>query len=183
MPPKASWSRSVSGQRVETRAADPTSEMRPSVMVTPSRPAIACPSIDSHGDRIGSDGIAGSEGCRPQRQLGGRFGVDVGQAADGSGEPHTEFDLQRATSEDRPLSPLRWRVAKVMRKSSAVLPTDRLLMWAMRAVRGRFCPRRSSPRSQPGWSTRSDAVRLVVAIALWTGWAVVLGALLRAQHR
>ena len=111
-----------------------------------------------------------------QRQLRGRFGVDMGQAADGSGEPHTEFDLQRATSEDRPLDPLRWRVAEVVRKSSAVLPTDRLLMWAMRAVWA-LLPAALVASLAAGLETRSDGVRLLIAVGVWAAWAVVLGAL------
>jgi hypothetical protein len=63
-----------------------------------------------------------------------------------------------------------------VRKSSAVLPTDRLLMWAMRAVWA-LLPVAVVASLAAGLETRSDAVRLVAAVALWAAWAVVLGAL------
>ena len=143
--------------------------------VTPGSPATAWPSIDSHGDRFGSEGIAGRLGCFRRDISAAAAGVDVGEAADGSSEPHTEFDVQRATSEDCAPALLRWRVAKVMRKSSVVRPTDRLVMWAAR-VAWALLPVSVVASIAAGLESRSDAVALTVAIGLWIGWAVALGA-------
>ncbi len=49
-------------------------------------------------------------------------------------------------------------------------------MWAMRAVWA-LLPAALVASLAAGLETRSDGVRLVVAIALWAAWAVVLGAL------
>jgi hypothetical protein len=63
-----------------------------------------------------------------------------------------------------------------VRKSSTVLPTDRLLMWAMRAVWA-LLPVAVVASLAAGLETRSDGVRVLVAVALWAAWAFVLGAL------
>jgi len=101
--------------------------------------------------------------------------VDVGEAADGSGKPHTEFHAQRATSEIVP-GFLRWRVANRVRKSSSVRPADRLVMWVARGAWA-LLPVAVVASVAVGLSDRSDAVALTVSIALWGGWAVVLGAM------
>ena len=99
-----------------------------------------------------------------QRQLGGRFGVDVGEAADGSGEPHTEFDLQRATSEDRAPAPYVGESRRSCANLRRCVPQIGWLMWAMHVVRGLFSPRPSSRRSQPGSILAAMRYALSVAI-------------------
>jgi hypothetical protein len=62
-----------------------------------------------------------------------------------------------------------------MRKSSVVRPTDRLVMWAAR-VAWALLPVSVVASLAAGLESRSDAVALTVAIGLWIGWAVALGA-------
>lgn len=70
---------------------------------------------------------------------------------------------------------LRWRVEKVVRKSSRVRPTDRLVMWAAR-VAWALLPIALVASIAAGLEPRSDALALTVAVGLWIGWAVALGA-------
>ncbi len=62
-----------------------------------------------------------------------------------------------------------------MRKSSVVRPADRLVMWAAR-VAWALLPVAVVASIAAGLDSRSDAVASTVAIGLWIGWAVALGA-------
>ena len=62
-----------------------------------------------------------------------------------------------------------------MRKSSVVRPTDRLVMWAAR-VAWALLPVSVVASLAAGLESRSDAIALTVAVGLWIGWAVALGA-------
>ena len=161
------------------RASGPArrAQMRPSVTVTPARPATACPSIDSHGDRIGSDGIAGRPGMPRRRQLGGRAGVDVGQAADGSGEPHTEFDCNVRPPKTVPPACYVGESRRSCANLRRCILTDRLVMWAARGLWALLpvLVVASFAAGLDDAQRRGATVRC--AIGLWVGWAVVLGAL------